>query len=228
MRFAGWLLGLLLLALPAVLVSSWLGDAADRLRELEATPSPKAAVAAPANEGYCTPQLQGILRRVLQSCGLIGANGGRGCKPLEARQVATMGGADFNALFLPMAKRGGIVQFEAASSMLDDRDRALVDRLYADRRGASYFFVVARASPDGPPTQNRELSHQRAEAVMGYLQQTFHDPELDRQVGLLWLGEEYAQLEASYCEWQRSGTAEQCRPEDINRSAFITWIDCAL
>lgn len=228
MRATTALIGLVLLLLPALLVVSWVSDAKGRLVTLDAKPKSAAATAAPANESYCTPQLQGVLRRVLQSCGLIGAGGGRGCKPLEARQVATMSGGDFNALFLPMARRGGIVQFDRASAVLDAQDRTLIDRIYADRRGASYFFVVSRASPDGPPTQNRELSQQRAEAVMGYLEQTFRDPELDKQVGLLWLGEEYAQLEASFCEWQRSGTPEQCKLEDINRSAFVTWIDCSL
>jgi hypothetical protein len=47
-------------------------------------------------------------------------------------------------------------------------------------------------------------------------------------VGLLWLGEEYAQLEANFCAWQRSGSAEACKAEDLNRSAFLAWIDCRL
>jgi hypothetical protein len=46
-----------------------------------------------------------------------------------------------------MQDRGGIAQFDRASSELDDSDRAFVDRLFADRRGASYFFVV-RAPPE--------------------------------------------------------------------------------
>jgi len=75
---------------------------------------------------------------------------------------------------------------------------------------------------------NRELSRARAEAVMAHLEQTFQDPELDRQVGLLWLGEEYAQLESDFCDWRRSGAPGACRPEDLNRSAFIAWIECRL
>ena len=54
------------------------------------------------------------------------------------------------------------------------------------------------------------------------------DPELERQVGLLWLGEEYAQLDPSFCHWRRSGPESACRPEDLNRSAFVAWIDCRL
>ena len=65
-------------------------------------------------------------------------------------------------------------------------------------------------------------------AIGGNLQQTFNDPDLERQVGLLWLGEEYAQLPDNFCNWQRSGTSESCTSEDLNRSAFVTWIDCRL
>jgi outer membrane protein OmpA-like peptidoglycan-associated protein len=224
-------LGFLLLILPAVLVSSWIAGAEQRLAESEASASQHpetVAVAAEANESYCTPELKQILRRVLASCGLIGASGGRGCQPLEAKNVATMDGKDFNALFLPMQKRGGIVQFDPSSSALDPADTALVDKVFADRAGASYFFVVSRASQDGSTEKNRELSKERANAVMSHLAQTFQDPELDKQVGLLWLGEEYAQLDPSFCGWQRSGGLDQCKPEDLNRSAFLAWIDCRL
>ncbi|MFW6049652.1 MAG: hypothetical protein ACODAU_00680 [Myxococcota bacterium] len=230
---------LLLLALPAVLVLLWIGDARERLARMEAASDPEAqegeegeegevAVAAAANEDYCTPELQKVLRRVLQSCGLLRSGGGRGCQPLEAKQVATMSGSDFNALFSPMANRGGIVQFEKAESDLDAPDKELIDKIYADRRGASYFFVVARASPEGSTKFNSDLSRDRAEAVMAHLQSTFDDPELERQVGLLWLGEEYAQLEEQFCGWQRSGSETSCTSQELNRSAFITWIDCRL
>jgi hypothetical protein len=63
---------------------------------------------------------------------------------------------------------------------------------------------------------------------MSHLSSTFEDPDLDKQVGLLWLGEEYAQLDPSFCQWQRSGAQDQCQPEDLNRSAFLAWIDCRL
>jgi outer membrane protein OmpA-like peptidoglycan-associated protein len=224
-------LGLAGLLLPLGLVTSWQGQAHARLLEAEASEAadatPTVATAAEADEQYCTPQLRTILRRVLTSCGLIGGSG-RGCQPVEARSVATMQGEDFNALFLPMQGRGGILQFDQASSDLDASDLQLIDRVFADRRGASYFFVVSRASPEGSTELNRELSRARAEAVMGHLRQTFHDPELDQQVGLLWLGEEYAQLDPTFCEWERSGEAGACEPADLNRSAFVAWIDCRL
>jgi outer membrane protein OmpA-like peptidoglycan-associated protein len=228
---AGVVLALSLFLVPVVLVTLWIDGAEARLEEQEAATEgrpPAVAVAQNANEAYCTPQLKQILRRVLLSCGLIGGTGGRGCQPLEARNVATMDGGDFNALFLPMRERGAIVQYERASAELDDADRRMIDRAFADRRGASYFFVVARASPEGSVETNRELSRQRAEAVMTHLQAEFGDTELEREVGLLWLGEEYAQLDPSFCEWTRSGEDAQCQPEELNRSAFIAWIDCRL
>jgi outer membrane protein OmpA-like peptidoglycan-associated protein len=224
-------IGATLLVLTPLLVVLWVGSAKGRLREAEqaaAHSTTEVAVAREANESYCTPELKQILRRVLASCGLIGASGGRGCQPLEARNVATMKGDDFNALFLPMQERGGIVQFDQNSAELDPSDAQLTDKVFAERGGASYFFVVARASQDGSTDANRELSKQRANAVMNRLTQTFEDPELDKQVGLLWLGEEYAQLNPSFCQWQRSGGAEQCKSEDLNRSAFLAWIDCRL
>jgi outer membrane protein OmpA-like peptidoglycan-associated protein len=224
-------LGALLMVGPALLVVFWAGSAESRLREAEVATkaaSDEVAVAKAANETYCTPELKKILRRVLQSCGLIGGRAGRGCQPVDAKAVATMSGADFNALFQPMQARGGIVQFDQGSGELDETDMRLVDRIFAERKGASYFFVVSRASPEGSIGTNRELSKQRAEGVLQHLQQTFNDPDLERQVGLLWLGEEYAQLPQEFCNWQRSGTSEHCNTEDLNRSAFITWIDCRL
>jgi outer membrane protein OmpA-like peptidoglycan-associated protein len=230
-RIPAIVVGIVLLVLTPILALSWVHGAKGRLDETEqaekANPA-QVAVAQEANEAYCTAELKQILRRVLASCGLIGASGGRGCQPLEAKNVATMSGNDFNALFLPMQKRGGIVQFDLNSAGLDPGDSQLTDKVFSERGGASYFFVVARASQDGSTEKNRELSKQRANAVMDHLSQTFDDPDLGKQVGLLWLGEEYAQLDPSFCQWQRSGGVEQCQPEDLNRSAFLAWIDCRL
>ena len=230
-RMLAVVLGLVLLVLPTIMVLTWMGRAEERLVEAEqgVDPSrPAVAVAAEANEAYCTPELKQILRRVLTSCGLLGGKGGRGCQPIEAKNVATLDGRDFNALFVPMKESGAIVQFELGSSALDARSSELVERVFADRAGASYFFVVARASQDGATEYNRKLSEQRARAVMSHLHQAFADAELDKQVGLLWLGEEYAQLDPSFCGWPRSGAAEHCRPDELNRSAFLAWIECRL
>lgn len=233
MRAAAAVFGVGLLALPAALAVSWQSHAQQRLESSEtltpeAPEAPAVAVAQEANESYCTPELKQILRRVLTSCGLIGGQGGRGCQPLEAKNVATMAGSDFNALFVPMQARGGIVQFPLGESELDPGASALIDRVFADRAGASYFFVVARASQDGANDYNSKLSEQRARAVMDHLHATFDDPELDKQVGLLWLGEEYAQLDPSFCAWSRSGAADSCRADELNRSAFLAWIECRL
>ena len=224
-------LGAILLIAPALLVTTWTSSAEARLKEAEAVAAEEpqqVAVAAAANEDYCTPQLKQVLRRVLQSCGLL-EGGGRGCQPVQARNVATMDDADFNALFVPMKDRGGILQYEQASSELDEEDKAMIDRVFAERRGASYFFVVARASPEGREETNRELSRGRAEAVLAHLEASFgQSADLQDEVGLLWLGEEYAQLDASFCDWDRSGDPTSCEPQDLNRSAFVAWIDCRL
>ena len=220
----------LALVVPTAFVTSWVGSASERLEAGEAAPSsaPKVAVAAAADENYCTPQLKLVLRRVLKSCGLLETGEVRGCQPTDAKQVATLAGGDFNALFLPMAKRAGVVEFDFNASDLDSSDQALIDKIFSDQQGASYFFVVARASPEGSVKHNRELSKKRAQSVMDYLREKYKDPDLDHEVGLLWLGEEFAQLDQRFCEWARSGAADSCATETLNRSAFISWIDCQL
>ena len=216
-----------LLAIPAALTGVWIRSADARLTELSAAPAELAPVASASDVAYCNPELKRILRRVLMSCGLVGGNAARGCQPVQAKNVATMSGHDFNALFQPMKDRGGIVEFDKDKAELGAPDLALIDQVFADQRGASWFFVVARASPEGTVEHNRELSKARAEAVMAHLRQQFKDPDLDKEVGMLWLGEEFAQLEAEFCAWKHS-KGETCGPEQLNRSAFVAWIDCQL
>lgn len=225
------ILGLVIAALPLGMATSWVASAKERLVALEqgvTEEAPAVATAQAANEGYCTPQLKQVLRRVLLSCGLAADGQARGCQPVDAKSVATMEGEDFNALFLPLAERVSIIQFDRNDSELDAKDIELLDQTFADQRGASWFFAVARSSPDGGVEHNRELSQKRADAVMAHLRERFADPDLDKEVGLLWLGEEYAQLDESFCDWRRSGNPDQCKPEHINRSAFVAWIDCRL
>lgn len=217
-----------LLALPLAATGIWINSAEARLAETTATPAEAPPVAAAANVGYCSPELKKILRRVLMSCGLVGGDAARGCQPVQAKNVATMTGVDFNALFRPMKERGGIIQFDKDKAELDPEDLKLVDDVFAAQQGASWFFVVARASPEGSVTHNRDLSKGRAEAVMSHLRERFKDPDLDKEVGMLWLGEEFAQLENEFCEWKRSSTGTSCSAEEINRSAFVAWIDCQL
>ncbi len=230
------------LLLPTVLVGGWVTSAKANIESPTGEVRP-VAVAAAADVGYCTPELKKVLRRVLQSCGLSGAAGGRGCQPLEAKSIMGTGpvagakptkksgvvsGDDFNALFMPLAARAGILQFDKDSSELDVADTALLDRLFADQKGASYFFVVARSSPEGGVEHNRALSQARGEAALTHLRTTFNDPDLDKEVGLLWLGEEFAQLDEEFCKWERSSSDGTCQPTELNRSAFVAWIDCTL
>lgn len=217
------------LLIPTSLAGAWVNAAGNRLEAAaaEAADAPQVAVAAAADEGYCSADLKKVLRRVLQSCGLLSSGEVRGCQPLEAKNVATLAGGDFNALFLPLADRAGIIQFDKESAELDPNDAAMLDRVFADQKGASYFFVVARSSPEGSEVYNRDLSQKRGQAVLTHLKSTFDDPDLDKEVGLLWLGEEFAQLDQEFCTWQRSGGTE-CQPQDLNRSAFVAWIDCRL
>jgi outer membrane protein OmpA-like peptidoglycan-associated protein len=218
------------LLIPVAATAMWVRSADARLVEASAAPSTEAApaVAAASDVAYCSPQLKRILRRVLMSCGLVGGNAARGCQPVQAKNVATMSGPDFNALFTPMKDRGGIVQFDLDKSDLDANALALIDQTFADQRGASWFFVVARSSPEGTIEHNRDLSKARAEAVMKHLKEHFNDPDLEKEVGMLWLGKEFAQLQTEFCQWKRSATGAACTSEEINRSAFVAWIDCQL
>ena len=214
------------LAIPCILVAIWASSAGSRLRNAEDAAS-QVAVASMAEDSYCTPQLKTIVRRVAGACGLIDAQGGRGCQPMQARKVASLSGDDFNALFKPLAKRAHIVQFDPEKAELDPGAQQLIEKAWSDQRGASFFFVVSRASPDGDNAYNEALSRDRAKAVLEHLKNKFKDPDLDKQVGLLWLGEEFAQLSADFCSWDRSRAGE-CTAKEINRSSFVAWIDCAI
>ena len=73
-----------------------------------------------------------------------------------------------------------------------------------------------------------QITGKRGNAVLDHLKATFQDPDLDKEVGLLMLGEEFAQLDKDYCTWQRSGDPAVCSNAELNRSAFVAWIDCRL
>jgi hypothetical protein len=222
-----WILLAAAFAVPLALVATWATTARARLAESRGA-AHEVATASVANDAYCTPELKAIVRRVAGACGLIeGTGGGRGCQPLQAKKVAALSGNDFNAIFKPLAHRAHIVQFDASRAELDPAAQQVVEKAWGDQRGASFFFVVSRASPDGDEQYNEALSRDRAKAVLDHLDQRFHDEDLKKQVGLLWLGEEFAQLTAEFCDWQRSRSGA-CTRADINRSAFIAWIDCAI
>ncbi len=218
------LLGLTL-GLPLLLEVIWLRSAAAAM-----TTAPEAAagvaIASASEDGYCTPALKSVLRRVASACGLVDSSG-RGCKPADLKSVAALSGGDFNSLFKPLSHRARIIQFDSGEVELDVNGRTSVEQAWSDQRGASFFFVVSRASSDGDADFNRRLSEQRAKAVFTHIDRSFHDPDLRSQVGLMWLGEEFAQLGEEFCSWQRS-REDACSATDINRSAFVAWIDCAI
>ena len=244
---AAVLAGAALLAFSVVFVKSEVGAAEKRLTEPPKKDAPTAAIADNTEAPYCTPGFKGVLQRVLNACGLVGQEARRGCQPADVKTFASISDEDFNALFNPLAERGAIIMFDDNSEKLDDSGKKLLLERWEDRRGARYFFIVARASRTGGAEANRALSHKRANSVMFFLQETTKDPELDKQVGMLWLGSEFAQLPKEYCDtWtnSRQGDAPKpdgagatprvpakgkaCTTDAVNRSAFVSWVDCRL
>ena len=225
----GLLAGVLLTAGSALAVRSWNGTATQHLMEPEKE-KPKVAIADQAEVAYCTPQFKQVLERVLHSCGLAAEGEGarRGCKPADVKTFASISDDDFNALFTPLKDRGGVVMFDEGRDELDDKAKKLLEERWYARKGARYFFVVARASKTGSVSKNNALSHRRANSVMFFLKQLSNDPEIEQKVGLLWLGNEFAQLSKEYCTWPNSRSEEKCDEEPINRSAFVSWVDCRL
>jgi len=216
-----------LLALSLAVLSK-VSHAEERLLKPEPENKPKVAVAQHAEVAYCTPQFKQVLERVLHACGLSEGTERRGCKPADVKTFASISDEDFNALFTPLKERGGVLRFDVGSDALDPQAKEFLMNRWTDRKGARYFFVVARASRTGTPLNNRQLSHRRANSVMFHLQEVSKDPELDKKVGLLWLGNEFAQLSEEYCAWPNSHPNEKCGEEPINRSAFVSWVDCRL
>ncbi len=208
-------------------VASMVHGARQRLEDPRAA-AQAVAIADDAEVAYCTPAFKVVLQRVLNACGLVGAEQRRGCQPADVKTFASIGDEDFNALFAPLKDRGAVILFDENMDTLDDGAKALLEERWQDRKGARYFFVVARASKDGTVEGNRALSHKRANSVMFHLKQATQDPDLDKQIGLLWLGSEFAQLSKSYCDWPNSRADKRCTPEAINRSAFVSWVDCRL
>ncbi len=202
-------------------------SAAERLTTPEAE-KPRVAIADQAEVAYCTPRFKEVLERVLHSCGLAGDEARRGCKPSDVKTFASINDADFNELFTPLRERGAVIQFDEGMDDLDEPGKKLLEDKWFSRKGARYFFVVARASKSGTQAKNRALSHRRANSVMYHLKEVANDPELEKKVGLLWLGNEFAQLSKDYCAWQTSRSDKKCDEEAINRSAFVSWVDCRL
>jgi outer membrane protein OmpA-like peptidoglycan-associated protein len=197
-----------------------------RLENPNATPA--AAVADHAEEPYCTPAFKQVLQRVLNACGLVGTESRRGCQPTDVKNLASISDEDFNALFLPLSKRGAIILFDEGSDKLDPGAKKLIEERWLDRKGARYFFIVARGSKTGTVEKNRALSHKRANSVLFDIAELTKDPALEKQVGMLWLGKEFAQLPKEFCDWPNSRDDKGCDEQVVNRSAFVSWVDCRL
>jgi outer membrane protein OmpA-like peptidoglycan-associated protein len=229
---AGLAAGGVLVAGALLFIGGTVHAAGNRLTHPEAAKNAApVAVADEAEVGYCTPAFKQVLQRVLNACGLVGSEQRRGCQPADVKTFAQISDEDFNALFTPLKDRGAIVMFDEGKDELDQQAKDILEKKWLDRKGARYFFVVARASKTGTPDQNRALSHKRANSVMFFLKDQTKDPDLDKQVGLLWLGSEFAQLGKDFCTWSASRPTEKagkCDEEAINRSAFVSWVDCRL
>ena len=232
MRAAGLLgtaVGCAILAASAITVHREVRAAGERLRTGATMEKPAVAVANDAEAAYCTPAFKQVLARVIHACGLVGGEARRGCQPADVKTLASISDEDFNALFTPLKSRGAVLLFDDAKSDLDDQAKKIVEERWNDRGGARYFFVVARASKTGAADYNRKLSHLRANSVLFHITDKFKDKDadIDKEAGMLWLGSEFAQLGKEYCDWNLSRPGK-CSAEAINRSAFISWVDCQL
>ena len=226
---AGWLGAtgvVVLMIVAAISVRVWVSSAANRLEH--PADKPKVAIADQAEVAYCTPRFKEVLERVLHSCGLAQDETRRGCKPADVKTFASISDSDFNELFTPLKDRGAVILFDEGMQDLDEGAKKMLEDKWFQRKGARYFFVVARASKSGNQAKNRALSHRRANSVMYHLTSIANDPEIEKKVGLLWLGNEFAQLSKDYCGWPTSRPSEKCDEEAINRSAFVSWVDCRL
>jgi outer membrane protein OmpA-like peptidoglycan-associated protein len=225
----GFAVAALLLVGLSVGLKVSVASARQRLQEPEPEQvKPKVAIADQAEVGYCTPRFKQVLERVLHSCGLATGEARRGCQPSDVKNFASISDADFNELFTPLKERGAVVLFDVGKEELDERAKKILEDRWFDRKGARYFFVVARASKTGTQAANRALSHRRANSIQFHLTHASNDPEIHKKVGLLWLGNEFAQLSKEYCDWPTSRPETKCDEESINRSAFVSWVDCRL
>jgi len=157
--FVGPALGTVLVLGASFWVRGQIDAAADRLANPQK--APETAIASHAEAAYCTPEFKIVLQRVLNACGLVGTGSRRGCKPADVKNIASISDADFNALFLPLKERGGIVMFDEGKDNLDAGANQMIEDRWLDRQGARYFFIVARGSKTGTIERNRVVSHKR-------------------------------------------------------------------
>ena len=126
--------GVITLIASTLTVHATVLSARDRLATA-AAPS-KVAVAANAEEPYCTPRFKEVLERVLHSCGLAEGEARRGCKPADVKTFASISGQDFNELFTPLRKRGAVILFDSGKEDLDEGAWKILEDRWLDRKGA--------------------------------------------------------------------------------------------
>ena len=220
-----------LLAIPATATGIWIGSAEARLEELSAKPGEGAAVAvaSASDVEYCNPELKRILRRVLMSCGLVGgergarlpAGPGQERRDDDRRRLQRAVPADEGARRHRPVRQG---QGRA-------RRRGPRARRSGVRRSARRELVLrrlARRRPRARSQHNRDLSkgarrgrdEPPPRAVQGSRSRQGGRPALARR-GVRPARDRVLRVEA---QLHRHG----CTPEEINRSAFVAWIDCQL
>src|SRR5262245_27503297 len=165
----GIVAGCAMLAASVLTVHGEVRAAAKRLKTGATEDKPKVAIADDAEVAYCTAAFKTVLQRTLHACGLVGQDDRRGCQPADVKSLAQISDDDFNALFTPLKDRGAVIMFDDGAEKLDDEAKKVIEEKWVDRRGARYFFVVARASKSGTSEFNRTLSHKRANTIMFHL-----------------------------------------------------------
>src|SRR5262249_58990292 len=112
-----------------------------RERLVTAAAPSKVAVAANAEEAYCTPRFKEVLERVLHSCGLAEGEARRGCQPADVKTFASISGQDFNELFTPLRERGAVILFDVGKEDLDTGARKALEDKWLDSKDAHYFLL---------------------------------------------------------------------------------------
>ncbi len=225
------IVAIVVLAFPVVAVVSWTGAASARLDEQEATASerPQAGVAQEANESYCTPELKRILRRVLRAAGSSAARAGAAASRSRRSNVATMERRRLQRAVPPDEgpRRDHPVRASVRRARRGRRDSSSIASSPISAARATSSSCRARR-PRARPSQPRAQHAARRGRDGPPRSETFNDPDLAAtgRPALARRGVRPARSELLRLAPQRQ--RPQLRPDDLNRSAFIAWIDCRL
>jgi hypothetical protein len=229
---AGIFCGALALAASLGFVHREVSAASKRLAEpARKDPALQAAVADHTEAPYCTPQFKEVLQRVINACGprrpgvpsrlpaRRRQDPGQHQRRRFQRPVHAAGPAGGDPALRRRLREAGRGREEAAGGALGGPARR---SLFLRRRPG--VEERHRGDEPGAVPQAGELG---AVLPAGALQGA--RPGAGQEDRLLWLGKEFAQLTKSYCaDWAHSHTGKPCNEEAINRSAFISWVDCRL